>query len=305
MRDTSDMLRVRQKYDSLSMLMDERMRRQWAAAEAMSLGWGGVSCVATATGLARNTVALGLRELQERSAHPPAVPSPRTRMAGGGRKPITEVSPGIDDALDRLVDPMTRGHPESPLRRTCKSTRKLAAELVRQGFAVSDRTVAGLLRAADYSLQANRKTREGRDHPDRDAQFPHINGRVRSFQRRNQPVISADTKKKELVGDFRNAGEEWRSAGDPEQVRVHDFPDPELGKAIPYGVCDVTSNEGWVSVGIRSRHGSVCGIRHSPLVAGNGGESISSRGRADDHLGRRGKQQLSEPALESLASGTG
>jgi hypothetical protein len=163
---------------------------------------------------------------------------------------VTEKYPGIEQALDRLVDPVTRGHPESPLRWTCKSTRQLAAELGRQGFLVCDRTVARLLYEADYSLQANRKTREGKSHPDRDAQFRYIHQRVLEARKRRQPVISVDTKKKELVGNYKNAGQEWLPEGEPEEVKVHDFPDKEFGKAIPYGVYDVTTNEGWVSVGI-------------------------------------------------------
>jgi len=173
-----------------------------------------------------------------------------TRAAGAGRKPVSEACPGVERALDRLVDPVTRGHPESPLRWTCKSTRTLAGELTAQGFPVCDRTVAALLRAADYSLQANRKTREGNAHADRDAQFRHIHEQVLRLQRRGQPVVSVDTKKKELVGDYKNPGQEWQPRGEPEEVRVHDFPDKGRGKAIPYGVYDLTANEGWVSVGV-------------------------------------------------------
>jgi len=235
---------------ALSAVMDERMRRQWAAAEATALGWGGISHVSQATGLSRNTIAAGIAELSQRQAQPDAPVSPRLRKAGAGRKPVSETFPGVEQALDRLVDPVTRGHPESPLRWTCKSTRKLAEELTRQGFPVSDRTVASLLLAADYSLQANRKTREGKGHPDRDAQFQYIHKQVLQTQRRGQPVVSVDTKKKELVGDFKNAGQEWQPQGEPEEVKVHDFPDKKVGKAIPYGVYDVTANEGWVSVGI-------------------------------------------------------
>jgi hypothetical protein len=229
--------------------MDERMRRQWAAAEAIELAWGGVSCVAKATGLSRTTILAGIRELRLQEAAP-ALPSPGIRRPGGGRKLLLETDPGLWDALDALVDPVTRGHPESPLRWTCKSTRKLAEELHRQGHPVSDRTVARLLYDAGYSLQANRKTREGKNHPDRNAQFEHINEHVQRVQKRGQPVVSIDTKKKELVGDFKNSGQEWRPEDDPQQVRVHDFKDKELGKAIPHGVYDMTNNQGWVSVGI-------------------------------------------------------
>lgn len=226
------------------------MRRQWAASEACDWGWGGVTAVAIATGLARNTVMAGARELEYRRAHPEVIVTPRIRQVGGGRKTLAEIDPGLQAALDALVDPATRGHPESPLRWTCKSTGTLAEELQRQNHSVSDRTVAGLLKAAGYSLQANRKTREGSSHADRNAQFEHINRRVLAFQRQGQPVVSIDTKKKELVGEFKNAGQEWEPQGQPVPVKVHDFPEKELGKAIPYGVYDLASNEGWVSVGI-------------------------------------------------------
>jgi hypothetical protein len=241
---------IRDKFNALRAVMDERTRRQWAAAEALALGWGGVSGVSQATGLSRNTIALGVAELDRRRAQPDAPVSPRLRKPGAGRKPVSETCPGVEQALDRLVDPVTRGHPESPLRWTCKSTRKLAEELSRRGFPVCDRTVAWLLREADYSLQANRKTREGKSHPDRDAQFQYIHDQVLRLQKRGQPVVSVDTKKKELVGNFKNAGQEWQPQGEPEKVKVHDFPDKNLGKAIPYGVYDITLNEGWVSVGI-------------------------------------------------------
>lgn len=230
--------------------MDERMRRQWAATEASDLGWGGVTSVAAATGLARNTIMVGVRELEDRRTHPGKVVSVRIRDVGGGRKPLTESDPGLQAALDALVDPATRGHPESPLRWTCKSTGTLADELRRQQHPVSDRTVAALLKASGYSLQANRKTREGSAHADRNAQFEHINRRVLTFQRQGEPVVSIDTKKKELVGEFKNIGQEWEPQGKPVEVKVHDFPEKKLGKAIPYGVYDLASNEGWVSVGI-------------------------------------------------------
>jgi hypothetical protein len=230
--------------------MDERIRRQWAAAEATSLGWGGLSAVSLATGLSRNTIALGIEELSRRQTQSDTLLDTRLRKPGAGRKSVTERYPGIEQALDRLVDPVTRGHPESPLRWTCKSTGQLAAELGRRGFRVCDRTVARLLYEADYSLQANRKTREGKSHPDRDAQFRYIHQRVLEARKRRQPVISVDTKKKELVGNYKNAGQEWQPEGEPEKVKVHDFSDKKLGKAIPYGVYDVTTNEGWVSVGI-------------------------------------------------------
>jgi hypothetical protein len=250
MQDAAVIERIRVKFRALDAVLDERSRRQWAAAEAREYGYGGVTAVATATGLARDTIASGIQELKYRERHP-AEPLPeRLRKSGAGRKVLTEADPTLLAALEALVEPLTRGDPESPLRWTCKSTRCLAADLGRQGHPIGYRSVAGLLHEAGYSLQANRKTREGNQHPDRNAQFEFINAQAARFQQRGQPVISVDTKKKELVGDFKNPGREWHPAGAPEQVRVHDFPDKELGKAIPYGVYDVTNNQGWVSVGI-------------------------------------------------------
>lgn len=249
-QDPQTIHRIRLKYQSLAGLMDERMRRQWAAAEASALGWGGVSAVAVATGLARNTIMAGARDVARRREQPRATVTLRIRATGGGRKPLTETDPHLLAALEALVDPATRGHPESPLRWTCKSTAALAEALQRQQHAVSDRTVATLLKAAGYSLQANRKTREGSSHEDRNAQFEHINRRVLALQRQGEPVVSIDTKKKELVGEFKNPGREWEPTGTPVPVKVHDFPEKGVGKAIPYGVYDLASNEGWVSVGI-------------------------------------------------------
>lgn len=251
MQDAALVEQIRQKFQALRDVMDERVRRQWAAAEAMALGRGGVTSVVRATGMSHNTVDRGIRELRARAnGEPQATPPGRVRRKGGGRKPITQSDPSIVEALDALVEPLTRGDPDSPLRWTCKSTRRLAAELRNEGHHVGERTVAKLLHGAGYSLQANRKRREGDGHPDRNAQFEHINAEVLAFQFQGQPVISVDTKKKELVGDFKNGGREWRPQGEPHEVRVHDFMDPSLGKAIPYGVYDVTNNQGWVSVGI-------------------------------------------------------
>jgi hypothetical protein len=249
MGDAKLIAQIRRKYRALRPGMDERMRRHWAAAEARELGWGGVTAVAQATGLSRVTITAGMRELAQ-PARIRAREAERVRRPGGGRKPVTENDPEVEAALDVLIDPVTRGDPESPLRWTCKSTYRLAEELTRQGHAVSPRTVAMLLHAAHYSLQSNRKTREGASHPDRNAQFEYINARVREFQDRTQPAVSVDTKKKELVGDFKNAGQTWRPRGEPEEVRLHDFKDEELGKAIPHGVYDLIHNQGWVSVGI-------------------------------------------------------
>jgi hypothetical protein len=238
---------IRDKFNLLDPLMDERLRRLWAAAEATALGRGGIRAVATATGLSRTTIARGIRDQQARSSG--AVPTRRLRRVGGGRKPMISQDPTLLGALESLVDPVTRGDPQSPLRWTCKSTRRLAAELQALGHAVSARTVARLLRGLNYSLQATRKTKEGGTHPDRNAQFAYLNERTQAFQAHGQPVISVDAKKKELVGDFNNGGREWQPQGQPEHVRVYDFQDKELGKAIPYGVYDVTTNAGWVSVG--------------------------------------------------------
>jgi hypothetical protein len=224
--------------------LDERSRRLVFAAEAQALGRGGIAKVHQATGAARSTIARGVTELDA-----PADPS-RIRRPGGGRKRLVDTDPSLLPDLEALVDPEARGDPMSPLRWTSKSVRTLAAELGAQGHTVSYPVVAELLAESGYSLQANHKTKEGSRHPDRDAQFRHINERVAAFQARRQPVISVDTKKKELVGEFKNAGQEWRPAGMPERVRVHDFLIPEQGKAVPYGVYDLTRNTGWVSVGI-------------------------------------------------------
>ena len=242
--------RIESKYRSLASVLDERARRHWAATEARAYGWGGVSAVSDATGMSPNTIRRGLAELQVRDADPLSEVTSRLRKAGGGRKRLTETDPELSEELDRLVAPSTRGDPQSPLRWTCKSTRHLAQELSHQGHPISARAVAQLLNEAGYSLQGNRKTLEGTAHPDRNTQFEYINAKVKRFQQRAQPVISVDTKKKELVGPYKNHGREWQRKGEPERVDVHDFPDPELGKVIPYGVFDMSRNEGWVSVGI-------------------------------------------------------
>ena len=250
MQDVMARQRIADKFQSLVALMDERMRRQWAAAEARAYGWGGVDAVSCATGLSPHTIRKGGRELELRSACPDAPFPGRLRAPGAGRKCCTEADRELAVALERLVDPVTRGDPQSPLRWTCKSTTQLALELTRQGHPISPSSVGRLLKAAGYSLQSNRKTKEGGHHPDRNTQFEHINATVITFQRRGQPVISVDTKKKELVGNFKNGGHEGQRQGEPAEVKVHDFIDKELGKAIPYGVYDVTENEGWVSVGV-------------------------------------------------------
>jgi hypothetical protein len=243
---------IRSRYESLAPVMDERVTRLWAAGEAKALGRGGIAAVTGATGILGKRIRSGMRELKEIGRRPPKQPprQQRVRRPGAGRKPLTEKDPTLVSDLDALVEPVTRGDPESPLRWTCKSVRKLADELRAMGHQVGPQKVSELLRDMDYSLQGTRKTREGTEHPDRNEQFEHINAQARNFQRAGEPVISVDTKKKELVGDFANRGKEWRPAGEPEQVRVHDFIDKRLGKAIPYGVYDIRRNEGWVSVGI-------------------------------------------------------
>jgi Rhodopirellula transposase DDE domain len=247
MRNEDLIEKVRRKFERLSGVLDERGRRVWAAAEAEVLGYGGQSIVAKATGLSRATLHReGLKKEQDLPAHHPD----RVRKVGGGRKKLTWQGPSLLSALEALVEPTTRGDPESSLRWTCRSTRQLALALAAQGYRISHQTVASLLDQLGYSLQGNQKTQEGSSHPDRDAQFQYIHGRVDDFQRRGQPVVSVDTKKKELVGDFKNGGRAWRPKGDPERVRVYDFVDKTLGKANPYGVYDPTANVGWVSVGV-------------------------------------------------------
>ncbi len=235
------------KFEVLARVLDERTRRLVAAAEAEAIGFGGVTAVAQASGLSRGTVIRGMAELK---VAPKPARGQRIRRRGAGRKRTIDQDATLKRDLESLVEPVTRGDPESPLRWTCKSVRQLAAELKRMKHQTSHRMVAELLHEMDYSLQANRKTLEGSTHPDRDAQFHHISDKSREFQAGRQPVISVDTKKKELVGDFKNNGRELRPKGDPEKVRVHDFVIPELGRAAPYGVYDVTQNAGWVSVGV-------------------------------------------------------
>jgi hypothetical protein len=239
------------KFAILSPLLNERARRVWAAVEARAIGRGGISQVAAATRLSRATIRAGVQEL----AYPvpatgPQVTPERLRRPGGGRQSLGARDLHLVRALETLVDPVTRGDPMSLLRWTCKSAAQLAVELQAQGHAVSERTVNRLLHDLGYSLQSNRKTIEGRAHPDRDVQFQYINRRAKAFQRQGQPVVSVDTKKKELVGQFRHGGREWHPQGQPEEVNVHDFPREALGQVIPYGVYDEATNTGWVSVGV-------------------------------------------------------
>jgi hypothetical protein len=243
------------RFRSLSSFLDERMRRLVAAAESVAIGYGGVSLVARATGVSRRAITEGMKELSQQKVSGVPLPSPsqsRIRRKGAGRKRTVDKDPGLRVDLDRLVDPATRGDPESPLRWTCKSVRMLAGELRREGHAVSHQTVAELLHEMDYSLQANQKKLEGRQHADRNQQFEYINRKAQRYLKQGEPVISVDTKKKELVGDFKNPGREWQPQGQPGQVRVHDFEirQPENGKVAPYGVYDLGRNAGWVSVGV-------------------------------------------------------
>ncbi len=237
---------IGERYRALAGELDERRRRLWAAAEARSAGWGGITAVVRATGISESTILRGLAELDSGETIAPG----RVRRPGGGRKPITETDPTLVADLERLVDADSAGDPERPLRWTAKSVRNIAEGLRALGHQVSHMTVARLLPRLGYSLQANAKRREGTTHPDRDEQFRHINERVASALGANEPVISVDTKKKELVGDFKNGGRELRPTGSPIPVRVHDFRDPVLGKAIPYGIYDLAEDTGWVNLGI-------------------------------------------------------
>lgn len=234
------------KFNALVGDLDERGRRRWAATEAMALGYGGITAVSLATGLSDRTIRNGIEELHRDTP----LPSGRQRRNGGGRKPLESSQHDLIDAIDRLVEPTERGDPQSPLRWTCKSLSNLQRELVSQGYRVGRTKISNILRSLGYSLQGNRKTREGTDHPDRNAQFEHIARRVRACQRGGRPAVSVDTKKKETLGKKANVGQEYRPKGVPLEVDTHDFPDKELGKAIPYGVYDIKSNEAWVSVGI-------------------------------------------------------
>jgi Rhodopirellula transposase DDE domain len=239
---------IRRRFKLINGMLDERLRRYVAAAEALAIGRGGVSMVSRATGMSRGAIQAGVAELKQPARK--RTPAGRIRRQGGGRKRTVDLDPSLRSDLEKLLEPATRGDPETPLRWSCKSSRQLSSELNGQGHRTSHRMVVALLHEMDYSLQANRKTIEGASHPDRNAQFEHINRKVKEHLRTKDPVISVDTKKKELVGNFKNGGREWRPQGDPEQVQIHDFVVPELGRAIPYGVYDLGQNTGWVSVGV-------------------------------------------------------
>lgn len=241
---------IREKFEVLSGYLSEAGLRIWLATEAKALGRGGISAVARATGMSRTTIHAGLEDLSSTEPRTQRKKPGRVRAKGGGRKTLVEKDLSLLSDLESLVESTSRGDPMSPLRWTCKSTPRLAKELQAQGHSVGQRTVCHLLDQLGYSLQSTRKTREGGKHPDRDAQFRYIAGKVAEYQQAGDPVVSVDTKKKELVGDFKNAGQEWHPKGEPEEVRVYDFIDKALGKVAPYGVYDVTANQGWVNVGI-------------------------------------------------------
>jgi hypothetical protein len=250
---------IRARYNALGPFLNERDRRLFAASEARAAGRGGIAVVSRTTGIARTTIGRGLADLRSGAVRC----SQRVRRRGGGQKLAIETQPGILEALNELVEPSIRGDPEAALRWVSLSQRHLSAALAKRGFTASQKLVGRLLKRLNFSLQANCKTREGANHPDRNAQFEHINATVKAFQAAGQPVISVDTKKKELVGDFKNGGRELRPKGQPKPVRVHDFAIPELGKAVPYGIYDVSSNAGFVNVGISADTGefSVASIR--------------------------------------------
>ena len=242
----ADIAGITARYEALKPVLDERARRLVAAAESQAIGARGISPVSKATGISRVVIRQGIAELKD----PVSLAPGRIRRKGGGRKKAVDKDASLKSDLQDLLEATTRGDPEAPLRWTCKSVRQLTVELTRMKHRVSHQVVADLLHALGYSLQANSKTKEGANHPDRNAQFEHLNGKVKWSLGRHQPVISVDTKKKELVGDFKNNGQEWRPQGQPDPVRVHDFVDPELGRATPYGIYDLGRNSGWVSVGM-------------------------------------------------------
>ena len=237
---------IREKYMAIAYDLDERGRRRWAAAEARSLGWGGISAVSNATGISDRTIRNGIKELDD----PSSIGFDRQRLPGAGRKRLEKITPDIIEALNELLEPISRGDPMSPLRWTCKSTHQLAKDLSEQGYSISSTKVAHLLREQGYSLQANKKTVEGKQHPDRNAQFEFISKRVKARQRQAEPAISVDTKKKENLGNMKNSGKLYCPKGQPVRVKTHDFPDKSLGKAVPYGVYDINLNLAGVSVGI-------------------------------------------------------
>jgi len=296
---------IGERFRAMAGSLDERQRRLWAAAEARSHGRGGIAAVARASGISENTIRRGLRELDA----PEELPAGRVRRAGAGPKRRSESDPTLVSDLERLLDGETRGDPERPLLWTSKSVRKLAAELRGLGHEVSYRTVARLLHELGYSLQANRKTKEGRQHPDRDAQFRHINSKVAAAIAASEPLISIDTKKKELVGEYANGGREWHRKGEPVAVKVHDFPDKELGKAIPFGVYDIGANQGFVSVGITNETAAfaVASIRSwwQQLGSERYPQAATLQITADCGGGNGNRTRLWKLELQKLADATG
>ena len=264
-RDIELEAKIVAKYALLGSVLDERGRRLWAAAESLSIGYGGAAVVSDATGISLPTIRSGCRELASGNYE-----RDRVRRPGAGRPSVGVSQPGIVEALERLVDPVSRGDPTSPLRWTCKSRAKLAAALAKAGWEVSSTSVGRLLHGLGYSLQAVRKSREGTSHPDRNAQFEYINAMADAFAQRHQPVVSVDTKSKELVGDFKNNGREWQPKGMPEKALVHDFPQDASGKAIPYGIYDMSRNEAWGKGGSGPRHACVCGCLDPAMVERDG-----------------------------------
>ena len=295
MVDAGDAIKLR--YEALLPVLDEQSERRFAGAEALAVGYGGVSLVARVTGIARSTINRGIAEIKaKRDAG-----RGRVRKVGGGRKSKVSENPKLLDDLKTLVEPDTRGDPMQPLLWTAKSLRHLVVALADKGHDVCRTVVADLLRSLNYSLQANVKTKEGGTHPDRNAQFEHINAQVKAFQASGDPVISVDTKKKELVGNYKNNGREWRPEGEPDEVKVHDFIDPELGRAVPYGVYDITNNVGWVSVGITSDTSAFAVNTIRRWWQTMGCEAYASA----DHGGRRRFQWLARAVVENRTGKTG
>ena len=280
--------------------LNERSRRMVAATEALQLGYGGISRMSRLCGLSRVTITRGIRELEDKP-----LDAGRIRRPGAGRPSLVTRDPDLPRILESMVEPVTRGDPESPLRWTCKSTRALAKELTTRRHTVSHEKVAQLLRAMDYSLQGNRKTEEGKDHPDRDAQFQYINEQVRQALSRGRAVISVDTKKKELIGNFDNKGRQWRKTKSPRPVKGHDFPDPSVPRAYPYGIYDLGRNTGFVNVGTDHDRGSIRRGFDQRLVALRGPESVSEGDKAVDHRGRGWQQRIPVASMETGIAGLG
>ncbi len=265
-------------FDLLAKELNERTRRLLAASEAIVIGRGGIAIVSRATGLSCKAISLGIKQLHEEASISPG----RIRREGGGRKKTVTKDVSLSEDLERLVEPVTRGDPESPLRWTCKSVRKLAMELNRQGHQISHQLVSELLHDLGYSLQANRKTREGGEHPDRNAQFEQVNAQTKSFLAQGEPVISVDAKKKELVGDFKNPGREWHPEGEAQEVRVYDFPIAGLGSSHPLRDLRLGEQHGLGQCGHRPRYGGLCGRKHPPVVDA-GGQAKVPRSEAVAH----------------------